>query len=249
MSGRNYFVSAQASRKKFHWVEKKRIQLPLEIILLLIDCFLDTITCCTFLRTNKFWYNHECKAYYLYNQYDETVIENPYVFMRDMKPVYRLQRKIVNLHDYYSCQLYLNFYRIKFCSNNFTFFGFITNAPLELFDLVKITHGKYAPTIHECLRGTITKYDCCKKIYFNDPVVSQNLYLFQKAYRYDRSNLLLNINPLNHSEYIKGRAEEFKQCDIDAIHTTNQNFYIGNNTYFISCITSAPTFQSTRLTS
>lgn len=242
-------IMSRINYKKFQWVEKKSIELPLEIILLLIDCFFDTLTACTFLRTNKFWYNCDDEPYYLCNPYDDSYIENPanYVLVRHMKPEHRLQRKIVKLHDYYCCQLYLDFYSNKLSNTDFTFFGYITNAPLELFVLAKITHFGYKPSLVSPMTGTITTYNSCKKIQFDNPIVCRCLHLFLSKDKLEAINSLFGVFPYSESEYVNGRRPEFEINGIDVIHTTNQNFCIKNNTYFISCITSSAVFKSWNL--
>lgn len=231
MSGINY--------KKFRWREKEHIILPLEIILLIINC-LDNITICTFLRTSKFWYNRKCNPYYLYNP--EKYIVNPYnyILVRDTKSAYIKLRKIVNLHEYYCCRLYLDFYNNMNACVEFTFFGFITNAPLDLFKMMKIKHVFYE-TKFTNLMGKITNYDFFKKIDFETPIVSRSLNLFPKIYK--PTNQILDIYPGRDSEYLNGRHEAFKQHNIDVIHTTHQKFNIGEFVYFICCITSAPRFE------
>lgn len=235
---------SRVNYKKFQWIEKKCIILLPEILLLIIDSCLDNITCCNFLRTCKFFYNHKCNPYYLYIMYDETIEEYSYVCEQDIKPEYKQERKIVKLFDYYSCRLYLNFYYKYDWIHDVTFFGFITNAPLDLFHITEKKYNKTLINGLNCeflsgtyLSGTIAIYDSCKKIYFKNPFMTRCLYLYLKE---NSQEIHLSVLPARESEYLHGRRLEFKQNGIDVIHTTNNNFSIGNNIYFISCITSVP---------
>lgn len=224
---------------KFNWVEKKRVILLPDIIRLILDCYLDNVTCCTFLRTNKFWYNHNCQAYYLYKLDGIATQENPAncILIQDTKTKYSIKRKIVNLHDYHCCRLYLDYYYIRTCGYEYTFFGFITDAPLESFLIKKAWYSEI------CYFSTdnITNYDSCKKIEFQRPSITDTLSVFSTLgdiFAFP----LLSITPGVHSEYINGRHPVFKEYNIDVVHTTNQKITIGKRDYFICFITSRPLF-------
>src|SRR5438874_2350767 len=117
------------------------IILPSDIIFLIFDCFLDKISCCIFFRINKFWYNYHCNPYYVcYPNKAAMPDMSNYIIVQNIKAGFTKRRKIETLHDYYCCRLYLNFFCKNNCFSEYTFFGFITNAPLELFIVTRTTN-------------------------------------------------------------------------------------------------------------